>query len=651
MRRDKYEEKALVAYIVPNEEEQQRTDDPGHRQLISNIREYLKQKLPSYSVPSVFVPMKKLPLTPNGKIDKATLPFPDTPLFHTASHQTSANEAESGDKQRPVLANLSNTERALCEICASVIDLPTTFEIGPMAYFFDLGGHSILATRTIFHVRKEMAIDAPLSLVFKQPTLRGMAAALDSLANELNIIDGNNTDAVKATEKASPDVDEEEEFDYSSEAKALESELPTPASPYLAYPAVLADTNRPEGSSGPTFLLTGATGFLGVFILAGLLQRHPGATVYCLTRAKSPEEAMERVRKTAEAHLLWKDEWTKNGSVRAIVGDLSKPHLGLDNETWDTMVREVHAIIHNGALVHWVYPYSKLRAPNVLGTIEAIKLSAAGSTSKPLVFVSSTSALDTSNYVRMCENTQRGVPESDDLSGSEHGLRIAYGQSKWVAERLLMQARKRGLPITIVRPGYVVGDSKSGVTNTDDFIWRLVKGCIQLEQTPIMNNVVNLCPVDYVARVVIEVISQPRALDNMVYHVVNTEGFRFQTIFDLIKAYGYNVKDTEYIKWRDSLMDYTLTHTDNALYPLLHFVLDDLPTSTKSADLDDRNTRFILKSVGVSCPSMSDLVGLYLAYLIKVGFISSPSDAANAEKRLPELDIQVHGIITRSSQN
>ncbi|KAJ1919408.1 large subunit of alpha-aminoadipate reductase [Mycoemilia scoparia] len=653
VRRDKYEEKTLVAYIVPNEEEQQRVDDPGHKKLTDNIREYLKQKLPSYSVPSVFVPMKKLPLTPNGKIDKAALPFPDTPLFRSSSVQPSSTNAEGQDQQRPGYDKLSATERTLCEIWATVIELPPTLEIEPTANFFDMGGHSILATRMIFQVRKEMAVDAPLSLVFKQPTLRGMAAALDAMSSEISLGEGPGGFASADAKGVSTEdvIEEEEEFDYSGEAKALESELPTPASPYLAYPPVLADTNRPEGSKGPTFLLTGATGFLGVFILAGLLSRHPGATVYCLTRATSPEGAFDRVKKTAEAHLLWKDEWVQTNAVKAVVGDLGKPKLGLDDNTWDKLVQEVDAIVHNGALVHWVYPYKKLRGPNVLGTIEAIKLSAAGNTPKPLVFVSSTSALDTPYYVRMCENNQVGVPESDDLSGSEHGLRSGYGQSKWVAEKLLMEARKRGLPVTIVRPGYVVGDSRSGVTNTDDFIWRLVKGCMQLGQTPNMNNVVNLCPVDYVASVVVEVISQPKALDSMVYHVVNSEGYRFQEMFDSMKSYGYQVSGIDYIKWRDSLMDFTLSHTDSALYPLLHFVLDDLPTSTKSADLDDRNTRRILEPYGISCPSMSDLMGLYFAYLIKVGFIPSPTNPEKAEKQLPQLDIKVHGPITRSSQN
>lgn len=119
-----------------------------------------------------------------------------------------------------------------------------------------------------------------------------------------------------------------------------------------------------------------------------------------------------------------------------------------------------------GVQVHWVYPYEKLRSANVLGTLTAVELA---STGKPkfFVFVSSTSAIDTDYYVQLSDalsgdpNTPGGVPESDDLEGARSSLKTGYGQSKWVSEKLLSEAGRRGLNGHIVRPGYVVGDSES----------------------------------------------------------------------------------------------------------------------------------------------------------------------------------------------
>ena len=101
VRRDKDEEKVLVSYFVPTDDVQSESeavqdvkeadipDGPGrdslwrirqYNRLIKDIRDYLKGKLPSYSVPTLFVPMTRMPLNPNGKIDKPALPFPDTVL-------------------------------------------------------------------------------------------------------------------------------------------------------------------------------------------------------------------------------------------------------------------------------------------------------------------------------------------------------------------------------------------------------------------------------------------------------------------------------------------------------------------------------------------------------------------------------------------
>lgn len=85
---------------------------------------------------------------------------------------------------------------------------------------------------------------------------------------------------------------------------------------------------------------------------------------------------------------------------------------------------------------------------------------------KRFVFISSTSVLDAEHYVRLSDSILaeggEGVVESDDLQGSRSGLPTGYGQTKWVSEKLVMEAGKRGLRGFIIRAGYIVGDSKTG---------------------------------------------------------------------------------------------------------------------------------------------------------------------------------------------
>lgn len=643
VRRDKDEEKVLVSYFVPTDDStpEEREDDVSlpagpsgdllrrirqYNRLIKDIRDSLKLKLPSYSVPTLFVPLARMPLNPNGKVDKPALPFPDTVLAQRMA-QVSNAQAETRE--------LSATERAIAEVWKQL--LPGLADPAPLdESFFDLGGHSILATRLVFQLRHKLGVHVPLGLVFDAPTIAQLAAATEKISS-------GGTDFLVAAPDAAKENASSGDLDYAKDAQVLESELP--ASFMRATPA-----GEPR-----VVLLTGATGFLGAYVLADLLdkRRNHVQKVYVHVRANDAGSAQRRLRDALAGRGLWREAWEQEGRVQAVVGDLSKPHLGLNDEDWAHLAKEVDVIVHNGALVHWVYPYSKLRAANVLSTMAVMRLANEGRP-KSVAFVSSTSALDTEYYIRFSDTSAQGVLESDPLDGSASDLKSGYGQSKWVAERLLMAAASRGLAAVIIRPGYVVGDSKTAVTNTDDFLFRLIKGSAQLGLIPDMNNTINMVPVDHVARVTslagLAATQWPenRQTHAAVFHVTSHPTIRYNEFLGALIEYGWNVRPAEYLEWRTALENHVLASAaagntgldadSNALFPLLHFVLDDLPTSTKSPELNDANTTKLLTEAheldvvrGVDVP----LVGLYLSWLVAVGFLPPP--ASKSARTLPTL--------------
>jgi L-2-aminoadipate reductase len=290
--------------------------------------------------------------------------------------------------------------------------------------------------------------------------------------------------------------------------------------------------------------------------------------------------------------------------------------------------------------------------------------------------VSSTSALDTEHYVQLSDSLSndpsgvRGVPEGDDLEGARYSLKSGYGQSKWVSEKLLFEAGRRGLRGHVVRPGYVVGDSQSAgrlflgfdyhlsidgstayiVTNTDDFVWRLIKGCIQLGLVPNINNTVNMVPVDHVARCITLAALYPQLNGPLnVLHVSARPRLTFNDMFSSLSRYGYAIEQCEYLIWRSKLERHVMEVQDNALFPLLHFVLDDLPTSTKAPELDDRNMQNLLEphQLETSMTVTDDMMGRYLAWLVEVEFLPAP--VVETERKLPKLDnLSVTRAIGRS---
>jgi L-aminoadipate-semialdehyde dehydrogenase len=167
----------------------------------------------------------------------------------------------------------------------------------------------------------------------------------------------------------------------------------------------------------------------------------------------------------------------------------------------------------------------------------------------------------------------------------------------------------------------------------------MVKGCIQLGLVPDMNNTINMVPVDHVARcTTLAAIAPLPDAPLSVLHITARPPPTFNGMFSSLIAYGFPTEPCEYIVWRRRLEQHVMEVGDNALFPLLHFVLDDLPTSTKSPELDDSNTRALLEQAGAQSSSTVDdsLMGLYLAWLVAAEFFPSPS-LPSPQKALPML--------------
>ncbi|KAJ2906931.1 hypothetical protein MKZ38_009794 [Zalerion maritima] len=626
VRRNKDEEKFLVSYIVPDLkkwpewlEQNDKKDDTSVKNdmfgrlrrfwpLAEDIKKFLKTKLQSAAIPEVVVPLEKFPLNPNGKKDKPALPFPDDALL-AAARPTQAVEH-------------TNTEEKVASIWGSLIPTIDERTLGPDDSFFDIGGHSILAQQMLFKLNQAWPeLDIKMATVFRNPTLKELSSQIDAKL-------GKGGSVLQSGE------------DYAADAKALAATLP------LSFPTFSQKLDR---NSSITVFLTGATGFLGAYLLRDLLSRPaPKIKVIAHVRALTAEGALERVQRSCMAYGVWQDGWLER--LSCVTGTLGHTRIGMHTDQWDRIANEVDVIVHNGAQVHWVLPYSNLKPANILGLVDILNICAAGKP-KQLTFVSSTSVLDSDHYVKLSQESVRqggtGVQEEDDMMGSATGLGTGYGQSKWVGEYLVREAGKRGLSGTVIRPGYITGHQKLGVTNTDDFLIRLAKGCIQQGSRPKIDNTINMVPVDQVARIVVATALNPPTQPLGVAQVTGHPRLKYPEYLGALESYGYKVPEVEYTQWKKDLADYAADETKeaHALMALYHFATSDLPNDTIAPEMDDRNAAASLKAdaaftgedrsagAGVS----EEIMGHYLAYLIGVGFLPPPP--ASGKRAIPAAQI------------
>jgi myxalamid-type nonribosomal peptide synthetase MxaA len=572
VREDQPGNKRLVAYIIPAE---------GQTPTSRELRRFLKEKLPDYMVPAAFAILDAFPLSPNGKVDRQALPLPER--MQTDSEQT-------------YVAPRNQTEAKLAEIFAQVLEVP---QVGVHDDFFELGGHSLLVTRVIARLHHVFQVQLTVMDLFETPTVAGLAESIET------------TQSVQPVQ--SPNRFEDERREKSANVKSNVESID------LRTEAVLDPEIRPgslpwQMSSSPhAIFLTGATGFVGAFLLHELLQQ-TNADLYCLVRSDSPSSGQQRLQQCLESYLLWDERFRTR--IIPVIGDLSKPLLGLSPAQFQELATTVEVIYHSGAWVHHASPYTRLKAANVLGTQEVLRLASQGKI-KPVHFIS---AISVFSGREACAN--QIIREQDNPEPPQGG----YNQSKWVAEQLVRSAGDRGLPVCIYRLGRISGHSQTGVFNPNDFLYRLIMGCVELGGAPEGDMLLNIIPIDYASQAIVHLSQQPESIGKA-FHLVHPQPVYSSKLIEKIQSHGYFIQRLSSEEWRDQLLSVAEHSPNHALYPLVSLLSRNSHQSSSQSDdltFSCEQTIAELANTSIACPPIDDrLLDIYISYLIEHQFLKS----------------------------
>ncbi|MGC4997056.1 amino acid adenylation domain-containing protein [Streptomyces sp. DT195] len=546
-----------------------REDRPGDRRLVAytvaeegrqapdaaELRARLAESLPDHMVPAAYVALDALPLTPNGKTDRQALPAPE----RTAPGEDTAPRTD--------------LERELCAAFAETLGVP---QVGLQEDFFALGGHSLLAVTLAQRIEERCGRRLSLRDLFAAPTVEGVARLLERTPGEQGY--GSGPD-LAAEVRLAPDI-----------------------------------TATVRGSARPTArpLLTGASGFLGAFLLRDLVESTDGP-VDCLVRAEEPRRAAERLRANLEHYGLWQPRYET--LINPVPGDLAAPGLGLTPEDRAALVRRLGAVLHNGARVNFAAGYGDLRAPNVAGTEELLRL-LADSASPGMHYISTTSvfapATGPDSFV-ITEATPTGPPSA---------LPDGYARSKWVAEGLVGLARERGLPVTVHRPGRISGDTVTGACQDRDLLWQLIKGCLQAGAVPdLPYGSTDWVPVDHVSKAVVALAGSAQT-GGEVHHFTNPDAPDLGRVFEAAARLGHELATVPVQEWQARVAG----DPDNAAQL---FLGDEPQTRHEAMDrrrFESHQTAKAVGALGVHQPPLTDeVLTRYLTWFHRTGFLPAPT--------------------------
>ncbi len=582
----------LVAYYTPTRAAAQTA---LHHPRAADLRRYLLDRLPSYMVPASFVAR-------HPHQDPAVRPAKEARTAPRADRKGAVPGQHRRHGGRGKRESLTPAQAGLSALWARLLKQG---HVGLDDEFFALGGDSLLAAEMLAHTDALFGIpaDSVRSLtrrLLRDPTLRAFAAAVeDARAGRLSA-DGDQSE-----------VDFGRETRLSLKAR----DRGTPA-------AQAAGDRAPSWRSPAEVLLTGAAGFLGAHLLSELLAA-TSARVHCLVRARDENAVLSRLRHAAARYEL---PAPRGERVVPLPGDLAEPRLGLSDARFRDLARSIDTIYHAGAQVNFIYPYQDLRAANVAGTRELIRL-AALYRAIPLHYVSSTAVLAGLGVAGV-----REVTEETPLAHPEL-LHMGYVETKYVAEELLRAASGAGLPTAIYRPLDIVGSVRTGAWSTATEMAAMIRFITDTGLAPDIDLPLDFVPADACAAA-IRHISVTAGAAGRTYHLASPELAPLASLVARLRDKGYQIAEIPFGDWVSELARQAARDPSHPMAAFLPLFVGPVAAGLTVAEMylshvfpvySRSNTEHALLGSGIAFPPVSgELLDRNVERLMQTGYLQAP---------------------------
>lgn len=565
----------------------------------SSLMAEARTRLPKYMVPYI-VPFNKLPLNRNGKIDRERT---EDELIRLLTARRVKDSLGGGD------ASLTSTESKIKDIWSSILLAVAPEDIDRNSDFFALGGTSLDMASMLAAVRETFNVTVPNRVVYEAPVIASIASEIDN--NQLKSFDTYAKEIVQ---------------EMKNDAERLGHDIPVPVQKPVEWL---------RGDEGRVFL-TGSTGFIGAYLLVELLRMPETKAVQCLVRAPTTTAGFGKLMKNLKKYRIEDQAAEFTSKIQIILGDLDRPNLGLDDNSFNDLANWASVIFHIGALVDYNRPYGAHFASNILGTLCIMKLAVMGRP-KGLHYTGSISTFGASGMVKKPGERISEEEPIEEYFEKVLAYETGYAQSQAVADQIIWNAMKRGVPVAIYRLGFVLSHSKTGMSNPDDFVTRTVVDCLKIGTFPnLPRQRKELLPVDYAAPAVLNI---AKSNDNLgrIYHLTPDDQVNIDVnpFYELISELsGRALRKVSYCQWLEDLKKADREGMDLRLKPLFPMLEETVLTEFSRWEIGDGmahflvdNTKDALKKQGpegerLLNPPVLDKESLLL-YLRNLGIVSS----------------------------
>lgn len=492
----------------------------------------------------------------------------------------------------------SDIERNIACTWAEVLGLE---EININESFFELGGDSINGIDVLAKLKDKY--DVSMNNIFEYPTVYSLARNISSKDDSLKLR-----------------IEQIKELLINNLAQRQEDVLESEA--YARKLSTYNEIDLSEKKNYENILLTGATGFLGSYLLHDLLI-NTDSRIYILVRGKDYNDAKQKYENKYRYYFGVDLNGKYDERVFVVNGDLSYDYFGLDAELYDELSRKIDCIIHSAAIVKHYGVYSRFYEINVKGTERILKFAQTGR-NKDFNHISTTGIA----FANIEGRDRILFTEYDFDFGQE--LRNVYTQTKFLAEKLVHEARESGMNVNIFRIGNIVGDSKTGVFQLnieENAVYTLLRSLIKLDYIPNWQyNNMEISFIDYISKAIILLFNR-RGVTNHTYHIYNPNFVNINNLGEVFGSLGYIKESMQLNDYLDYLYD-VYRNSDNITSKkmveamFLHLGIYDEELNRTEIVLRCEKTNLILSKLGFEWPEINeDYIKVMLDYSKKVNFI------------------------------